>query len=89
MGRPIDKRKTMDKWPESVVKLAGAWKDFPTVKEAKFSAAVRTELEKTGTPIDPLDILIGGTALSHQSILVTHNTKEFGRINRLRIEDWY
>lgn len=62
--------------------------DF-TAKEAKFSAAIRTELEKTGTPIGPLDILIGGTALANQSILVTHNTKEFSRINKLQIEDWY
>jgi tRNA(fMet)-specific endonuclease VapC len=62
--------------------------DF-TAKEAKFSAVIRTELEKTGTPIGPFDILIGGTALAHQSILVTHNTKEFGRINKLRTEDWY
>lgn len=62
--------------------------DF-TAKEAKFSAAIRTDLEKTGTPIGPFDILIGGTALANQSILVTHNVKEFSRINKLRIEDWY
>lgn len=26
------KEKTLDEWPESVVQLAGAWKDFPTVE---------------------------------------------------------
>jgi tRNA(fMet)-specific endonuclease VapC len=34
-------------------------------------------------------LLIGGTALAHQAILVTHNTVEFERIENLRIEDWY
>lgn len=62
--------------------------DF-TAKEARFAAAIRTDLERKGTPIGPFDILIGGTALAHQAILVTHNTKEFGRIGKLQIEDWF
>lgn len=62
--------------------------DF-TAKEARFAAAIRADLEKKGTPIGPFDILIGGTALAHQAILVTHNTKEFGRVGKLRIEDWF
>ena len=60
-----------------------------TAKEAKSSATIRIQLEKQGVPIGPFDILIGGTALTHQAILVTHNTKEFKRINKLQIEDWY
>ena len=58
-------------------------------REAKFTAKIRVDLEKKGTPIGPYDLLIGGTALSHQATLVTHNTKEFKRINQLKIEDWY
>ena len=27
--------KTRDQWPESVEKLAGAWKDFPSVEEIR------------------------------------------------------
>jgi len=60
-----------------------------TEKEAQSSAAIRVELEKKGTPIGPLDVLIGGTALANQAVLITHNTKEFGRIKELRTEDWY
>ncbi len=60
-----------------------------TAKEAKSSAAIRAQLEKKGVSIGPLDIIIGGTALVQQAILVTHNTKEFNRINKLQIEDWY
>ncbi len=49
---------------------------------------VRADLERKGLPIGPYDLLIGATALSLKSILVTHNTKEFSRIENLMIEDW-
>ena len=59
------------------------------MKESKTAALIHVQLEKQGVPIDPLDILIGGTALAHQATLVTHNIKEFGRIKKLQVEDWY
>ncbi len=58
-------------------------------REAEAAAAVRAALENEGRPIGPYDTLIAGTALAHGSILVTHNTREFGRISDLRVEDWY
>ncbi len=57
--------------------------------EARYAATIRSRLEKKGQPIGPYDILIAASAISHQGVLVTHNTKEFKRINDLRIEDWY
>lgn len=57
--------------------------------EARAAASIRAQLEKNAMAIGPYDILISGTALAQQAILVTHNVKEFGRIPRLRIEDWY
>ncbi|MCG8336382.1 MAG: type II toxin-antitoxin system VapC family toxin [Proteobacteria bacterium] len=59
------------------------------LKEAKFAAIIRANLEKEGKPIGPYDTLIAGTALSGNHILVTHNTKEFSRIKKLKTEDWY
>lgn len=58
-------------------------------QEASFAAIIRAQLEKKGTPIGPYDLLIAGTALAHQGILVTNNTKEFNRISELKIENWY
>ena len=58
-------------------------------KEAKMSASIRAQLESKGTSIGPYDLLIGGTALTHQAILITHNSKEFERIDKLQMEDWY
>jgi tRNA(fMet)-specific endonuclease VapC len=59
------------------------------IKEARSAASIRAQLEKQGKPIGPLDVLIVGTALAHQAILVTHNKKEFSHIKKLVLEDWY
>jgi tRNA(fMet)-specific endonuclease VapC len=49
---------------------------------------VRAALEERGSPIGPLDTLIGAHAAALDLILVTHNTREFRRIDTLRLEDW-
>jgi tRNA(fMet)-specific endonuclease VapC len=56
---------------------------------AKHAAELNNDLRRKGAVIGPLDTLIAGTAIAHQSILVTHNTAEFQRVPGLRIEDWY
>ena len=58
-------------------------------KEAEAAAMIRANLERKGTPIGPYDTLIAGIALCANATLVTHNTKEFQRVNGLTIEDWY
>ena len=58
-------------------------------REAKASALIRADLEKKGTPIGPMDILIAGSAKAHNLTLVTHNTKEFMRVEGLALEDWF
>ncbi|MFM6909575.1 MAG: PIN domain-containing protein [Dolichospermum sp.] len=49
---------------------------------------IRAQLANLGTPIGYNDLLIASIALSHDLILVTHNTKEFVRVEGLKIEDW-
>jgi tRNA(fMet)-specific endonuclease VapC len=49
---------------------------------------IRAYLELAGTPIGPYDMQIAAIAVVHGLIIVTHNTKEFGRIPDLKIEDW-
>jgi tRNA(fMet)-specific endonuclease VapC len=50
--------------------------------------SLRALLEKRGTPIGPLVTLIGAHAAALEVTLVTHNTREFRRIDDLRVEDW-
>ena len=57
--------------------------------EVRCAAAILADLEIKDTPIEPYDVLIAGTAMSNQGIPATHNTKEYERIEGLRLEDWY
>ena len=45
-------------------------------------------LEKQGTPIGSLDMLIAAHALSINCTLVTNNEEEFSRIPNLKINNW-
>jgi tRNA(fMet)-specific endonuclease VapC len=49
---------------------------------------VRAALEAKGQPIGSLDTLIAAHGLALDVIVVTHNKREFGRVDGLRIEDW-
>lgn len=49
---------------------------------------IRADLEKKGTPIGSMDMMIAAHALSLAAVLVTNNTEEFQRVPKLKIEDW-
>jgi tRNA(fMet)-specific endonuclease VapC len=57
--------------------------------EAQTAAWLRAYLEQQGTPIEPMDTLIAGIALTHRATLVTRNISEFGRVPELQVVDWY
>jgi tRNA(fMet)-specific endonuclease VapC len=65
---------------------------FPQVpfdhEAARQAARIRVELETQGLIIGPMDLLIAGTAVSRDAVLVTNNTKEFSRLKGLRLADW-
>jgi len=56
--------------------------------DASEFGSIKTELEKKGTVIGPMDLLIASQAKSKHLILVTNNTKEFKRVQEIRIENW-
>jgi tRNA(fMet)-specific endonuclease VapC len=49
---------------------------------------IRNLLEKAGTPIGPMDMLIASICLANNFTLVTNNTKEFKRVAELKLENW-
>ena len=57
-------------------------------KSAEIYGRIRANLERRGTPIGPLDTLIGAQALSLGYTLVTNNIKEFERIPDIELENW-
>ncbi len=51
-------------------------------------AVIRAQLERDGAVISERDIQIASIASANKLTVVTHNVKEFGRIDRLEVEDW-
>jgi tRNA(fMet)-specific endonuclease VapC len=55
---------------------------------ARAYGQIRATLERTGTPIGAMDLLIAAHALALGVTLVTNNVREFRRVEGLVIEDW-
>jgi tRNA(fMet)-specific endonuclease VapC len=55
---------------------------------AQICGQLRAELAALGTPIGPYDLQIAAIALANNLAIVTHNVREFNRVNGLTIEDW-
>ncbi len=57
-------------------------------KVAMEYGQIRANLEKKGTPIGSLDLLIATHAKSLNLTLVTNNEREFLRVEGLKVENW-
>ncbi len=55
---------------------------------ANLFGIIRSQLESKGTPIGSYDLQIAAIALAHHLTLVTHNVREFSRVEGLPWEDW-
>lgn len=83
------KSKSFQKTYKKLITFLNVFPSLPfDVEDSDIFGNIRAELEKKGQPIGPLDLQIASIALSNNLILVTHNTKEFSRIKKLKIEDW-
>lgn len=61
--------------------------DFDALAADRYGQ-VRTDLERRGCPIGPLDTMIAAHALAAGLTLVTNNVGEFRRVAGLTVEDW-
>jgi tRNA(fMet)-specific endonuclease VapC len=61
--------------------------DFPD-EAALHYAQIRAALKASGTMIGANDLFIAAHARSLELMLVTNNTREFGRVPDLNIENW-
>ena len=58
------------------------------MKAAEEYGRIRADLEKKGTSIGPLDMMIAGHAKSLDYTIVTNNVGEFKRVEGLQYENW-
>lgn len=61
--------------------------DFPDQAAAHY-ADIRADLKKTDCMIGANDLFIAAHARGIGLTLVTNNTKEFGRVRNLKLENW-
>ena len=55
---------------------------------AQHYGVIRADLRKQGLMIGGNDLLIAAQARAASAVLVTNNTREFGRVPDLTVEDW-
>lgn len=55
---------------------------------ALLAGEIRAKLASAGTPIGSYDLQIAAISLINNLTLVTHNTREFERVDELQLEDW-
>lgn len=56
--------------------------------DAEIYGLIRADLERKGSIIGSYDMQIAAQAISRNLILVTNNTKEFSRVNGIKLENW-
>jgi tRNA(fMet)-specific endonuclease VapC len=61
--------------------------DF-TREDASLYAAIRTQLERVGRGMGPIDTLIAAQALRLGATVVTPNLSKFKRVPRLKVVGW-
>lgn len=59
-----------------------------TTAAAEHYGAIKALHKCQGTPIGELDTQIAAHALAEDLILVTHNTRHFEKVPKLKLEDW-
>jgi len=58
------------------------------MEAARQYGKIRSNLEKGGTPIGNMDLLIAAHALSQKCTIVSNNLREFKRVKNLKCENW-
>ena len=59
-----------------------------TMNIALISAKIFAELRRNGMVISHNDVMIAGTAMKNDMVLITNNTSHFDRIDGLEIDNW-
>lgn len=57
-------------------------------RAAAHYGQIRTSLERAGTPIGAMDMMIAAHARSLHAIVVTNNERHFGRVANLKTVNW-
>jgi tRNA(fMet)-specific endonuclease VapC len=74
---------------DAVLRFASSLQVLPfTADDARYFGLIRATLRRIGLTIGPYDLQIAAQCLRLDATLVTHNTREFERVQGIRLEDW-
>jgi tRNA(fMet)-specific endonuclease VapC len=74
---------------EQTMKYLDTFEMIPFDKDAAMIyGRIGAKLRAEGRKIGSNDLMIASTVMSRNGILISNNTKEFNRIDGLRLEDW-
>ena len=80
------------KYPKKNYKLIEVFSEqiaiLPILDATLLYGKEKVRLRKIGKMISDFDLLIGTTAIANELIMVTENTKEFNRIDKVELENW-
>lgn len=63
---------------------------IPIFGSVRLYAKEKVRLRRIGKPVhDEFDLLIGVTAIQNKLTLVTDNTKDFEKLDGIKIENWF
>lgn len=78
----------LEKRQQELVNLLSLMSVVPIREALPTYGRERARLEKLGTPVADFDLLIAVSAVYHDMVLVTNNTKHHTRVADLRLESW-
>lgn len=86
----VEKSEQQKKNAEALLHLVDLLNVIPFDDHAAYEyGKVCAYLQKQGTPIGTMDMLIAAHARLHAFVLVTNNVREFSRVPNLTVENWY
>lgn len=83
-----EKSNNPEKNHKLIVKFVSQLTILPIFEAIPYYGKEKVRLQKTGNMISDFDLLIGCTAIGNSLIMVTENTKEFERIDKIKLENW-
>jgi tRNA(fMet)-specific endonuclease VapC len=80
---PVKNRRTLERFLTPLIVLP-----FDD-RAAQYYGEVRAYLKQHGTPIGPNDTFIAAHALALGATLITNNEREFRRVPKLKVGNWF
>lgn len=84
---PDSRRRTLLEAEYARLRAVLPWSDWTEDAAAEFGRR-KADLERSGTPVGDMDVVIGSVATSLGGGVATANARDFRRMAGLHVEDW-